>query len=63
MDKLYLALRSANVPDDAAREASEEAAGFENRLAKVETDLLILKWIGGSNLAHTLAILGKLLAH
>ena len=31
MAKLYQALRAANVSDDAAREAAEEAAAHENR--------------------------------
>lgn len=61
LGKLYSALRAGDVPEDVAREASEEVAQFENRLAKVETDLLILKWMVGMNLALTLAILGKLL--
>jgi hypothetical protein len=45
MAKLYDALRAGNVPDDKARAAAEEAAGYENRAAKIETDLAIVKWM------------------
>jgi hypothetical protein len=38
MAKLYQALRAANVSDDAAREAAEEAASHENRFAKIEAE-------------------------
>ena len=63
MMKLYRALRAANVPDPDASEAAEEVAQFENRLAKVQTDLAVLKAMVGSNLALTLIILGKLFLH
>ncbi len=59
MAKLYDALRAGNVPDDKARAAAEEAAGYENRAAKIATDLTLLKWIAGTNLAMTIAILFK----
>jgi hypothetical protein len=59
MAKLYDALRAGNVPDDKARAAAEEAAAYENRAAKIETDLTLLKWIAGTNLAMTIAILFK----
>lgn len=62
LGKLYSALRAGDIPEDVAREASEEVAEFQTRLAKVEADLLILKWMIGMNLALTLAVLGKLLA-
>jgi hypothetical protein len=59
MAKLYDALRAGNVPDDKARAAAEEAAGYENRAAKIETDLAIVKWMIATNLAMTTAILFK----
>ena len=61
MEKLYDALRAGNVPDDKARAAATEAADFDNRLAAVESDLRLLKWMVGFNLAGTLAILARLL--
>jgi hypothetical protein len=39
------ALISAGVSDDKANKAAEEAAGYENRLAKIETDLAVMKWM------------------
>jgi hypothetical protein len=35
--KLHDALRAAGAPEDAAREASEEVAAFDRRLARTET--------------------------
>jgi len=36
LGKLYDALRAAGAPDDTAREASEEVAAFDRRLARIE---------------------------
>ena len=60
MAKLYQALRAANVSDDAALEAAEEAAAHENRFAKIEADLWLAKWMVGFNLAIGIAIASKL---
>jgi hypothetical protein len=59
MEKLYDALRAADVPDDKARAAAVEAAGFENWINRVEADLTLLKWMVGFNLAMTLVLAGK----
>jgi phage shock protein A len=59
MARLYDALRAGNVPDDKARAAAEEAAGYENRAARIDTDLTVLKWMIATNLAMTTAILFK----
>jgi hypothetical protein len=61
MGKLYDALLAAKVPDNKAREAAEEAAQYENRVAKIESDLAVLKWMSGVNTALAAAILVKLL--
>jgi hypothetical protein len=45
LTKLYTALREAGADDDKAREAAEEVASFENRLANVEASLTIPKWM------------------
>ena len=60
MAKLYEALRAANVPDDAARDAAVEAAGYENRLSRLEADMTLLKWMVGFNLAIMVTVAGKL---
>jgi hypothetical protein len=49
------------VPEDKAVAAAEEAAGNDNRLAKVEADLLLLKWMVGVNVAATLGLYAVLL--
>jgi hypothetical protein len=63
LEKLYDALRAGGVPDDKARAAAVEGASFENRLSKVESDLLLLKWMVGFNLAFTVAIFARLFMH
>lgn len=70
MARLYAALRAANVPDQTAREAAEEAAGYEDRfdrvearIGKIETDLAVLKWMTATNIALTVLVLGKLFVH
>lgn len=45
MGKLYSALRAANVPDDAAREAAEEAASRDADIADLKSDIRLLKWM------------------
>jgi hypothetical protein len=62
MAELYAALRAGDVPDEIARAAAEEAAGHENRAGKIETDLTVLKWMVGTNMAMTSAILFKMFA-
>ena len=36
LSKTYEAFKAAGTPDDKAREAAEEIAGFENRLTRLE---------------------------
>ena len=60
LEKLYDALRAGDVPDDKARAAAVEAAEHTDRMAKIEGDLLILKWMAGFNSAMTAAVLLKL---
>jgi hypothetical protein len=60
MASLYEALRNAGSSDEQARKAAEEVATYENRFAKIEADLSLLKWMVGFNLAMTTAVLFKL---
>ena len=67
LSKTYDAFKAAGAPDDKAREAAEELAGYSNRFAKIEQDLAVvkadttaLKWMIGINFAATMAILIKL---
>ena len=67
LGQLYTALRSANVPDEHARAAAEEVAGFETRIGRIESDLHLIKWmlgtiaaLGFGNLWLSFNILGRL---
>ncbi len=51
-------LRPERLPKKADR-AAEEAASYENRLAKIEADVSIVKRMIGANIALTLIVLGK----
>ena len=53
---LYRALIEAKVPEEHARTAAEEVAGYDSRLAAIERDLLVLKWMVGTNVVLTLGI-------
>ena len=63
MGKLYAALRAANVPDKEAGQASEKVAACETRLSRLAADVRLLQWMGGFNIALSVAILLKLFAH
>jgi hypothetical protein len=61
MGHVYDALRQAQgVPEEAARQAAEEIAGYDHRLHGIESDLLLLKWMTGTVIALLLVVLGKL---
>lgn len=58
--KLYSALKAAGASESEAEAAAAEVAGYENRVAKIETDVAVTKWMVGFNLAATTAMLFKL---
>jgi hypothetical protein len=60
LSKTYDALVAAGAPEEKARAAAEELAGYESRFVKIEADLLLLKWMAGVSIALNLVILGKL---
>ena len=62
LSKTYDAFIAAGVPDDKARAAAEELAGYESRFAKIETDLAVLKWMVGVNLAASISLVIKAFA-
>jgi len=43
LSKTYDALPAAGAPEEKAREAAEEIAGDENRLARIETDVALIR--------------------
>jgi hypothetical protein len=59
LSKTYDALIAAGAPDDKARAAAEELAGYESRFTKIETDLAVLKWMVGVNLPVSLSLVIK----
>jgi hypothetical protein len=59
LSKTYDALVAAGAPEDKARAAAEELAGYESRFAKIETNLAVLKWMVGVNLAASLSLVIK----
>jgi hypothetical protein len=59
LSKTYDALVAAGAPEEKARAAAEELAGYESRFAKIETDLAVLKWMVGVNLAASLSLVIK----
>ena len=63
LSKTYDALIAAGAPEDKARAAAKELAGYETELADIKSDLRVLKWMVGTNFAGTFAILLKLFIH
>lgn len=58
MGKLYDALMMANGVDPAvAREAAEEVAGYDSRLAAIDARLAVLTWMVGTNVVMTSALI------
>lgn len=62
LSKTYDALIAAGAPEDKARAAAEELAGYEARFAKIETDLTVLKWMMGVQIAGVAALVVKAFA-
>ena len=60
ISEVYDALKEAGASDEKAKAAAQALANYENRFAKIDTDLVLLKWMIGFNLAFTMAILWKL---
>ena len=60
LSKTYDALKDAGASESAAREASEEIAGFEGRLSRIESDVKLLKWMVGTNVILTFGVLIRL---
>jgi hypothetical protein len=61
MGALYDALRTAQgVSEEAAKQAAEEAAGYDARIGRVERDLTVLKWMVGTTITLQLLTLGGL---
>jgi hypothetical protein len=57
--EVYDALKEAGASEDKAKKAAEALAAYENRFNKVESDLNLLKWMVGFNLAISVGVLLK----
>ncbi len=57
------AFLAANVPPDKAAKADGELAGYDSRLASVDTRLTLLSWMVTFNLALSVAILFRVFTH
>ena len=60
LEKLYDALRAANVPEEKARAAAVEAAEFHSAVAEIKSTQRLHTWILSVNTAMIVAIIGKL---
>lgn len=59
--EVYDALREAGASEERSRAAAEAVANYEHRLSTLETDVKLLKWMAGFNIALSVAVLGILL--
>ena len=59
ISEVYDALKDAGASEDKARKAAEAIAAYEGRFAKTESDLKLLQWMVGFNIAMTTAVLWK----
>ncbi len=59
LSRTYDALVAAGSPEDKARAAAEELAGYESRFTKIETDLAVVKWMLGVVIAGVASLVIK----
>jgi hypothetical protein len=59
LSRVYHAFIEAGASDDTARAAAEELAGYEQRFAQIERDLLLVKWMLGVVIGGVAALVIK----
>jgi hypothetical protein len=59
ISEVYDAFIAAGAPEDKARKAAEAIASYDNRFARIETDLVVLKWMTGTILGGVVALVIK----
>ena len=59
ISEVYDALKEAGASEEKSRKAAEAIASYENRFARIESDLAVIKWMIGFNMAMTTAVLWK----
>ncbi len=57
LSKTYDALLAAGAPEEKARPAAEELAGYESRFVKIEQDLAVIEWMLGVTVGGVLSLL------
>ncbi len=57
--EVYEALKEAGASEAKAKAAAESLAHYENRFARIEADLLIVKWMLGVTIAGILSLVAK----
>jgi hypothetical protein len=57
------ALIDAGAKPEKANKAAEELAGYDSRLAAIDTRLTLLTWMVGFNLVTTMTILWRIFTH
>jgi hypothetical protein len=61
MGALYDALRTGQgISEEDAKRAAEEVADYDNRIARIESSVELIKWMVGTNITLTLLVLGRL---
>lgn len=60
ISEVYDAFLEAGATPDKARKAAEALAGYEGRFSKLESEVSLLKWIGGFNSAVLVAVAVRL---
>jgi hypothetical protein len=57
IEEIYDAFIEAGASEEKARKAARAMTNYETRISRIESDLNLLKWMVGFNLAITVAIL------
>ncbi len=60
---LHDALVNAGADPALAQKAAEELADYERQVAAIRTDLAVLKWMVGTNVAICLTVLWRVFSH
>jgi hypothetical protein len=55
--EVYDALREAGASEERSRAAAEAVANYDDRISKLGTDITLLKWMAGFNIALSVAVL------
>jgi hypothetical protein len=70
ISEVYDAFIAAGTPEDKARKAAETLANYDNRFSridsevlKVQSELVLVKWMVGFGIALNVAILTRLFFH